>query len=163
MTLKSINRIMYGIIILFCVTPFLFLVYANMTATMQSITLVELLQSNAVITLQMLSIFLLPLAAYLLKLKWDYFNQESELESSQVLYTSIVIIMLAMFMLNNIVHGFLMLILLVFITKYYSISVKNVYQTLKKMGYKGLLKTFSGELVLVVLSILVGIMIRQFI
>lgn len=63
MSQKLMNRMIYGVIILFCVTPFLFFLYINTTATMQSVTIVDLLQTTPVLTLQMLAIFLLPLAA----------------------------------------------------------------------------------------------------
>ena len=76
MSEKLMNRMIYGVIILFCLTPFLFLFYMNITASMQSVTMVDLLQTTPVLTLQMLAIFLLPLAGYLIKLKWEKVQEE---------------------------------------------------------------------------------------
>lgn len=153
MSQKLMNRMIYGIIILFCLTPFLFFLYINTTATMQSVTIVDLLQTTPALTLQMLAIFLLPLAAYLLKLKWD---KVGDTESQHIFYASIALLMVALFTLNNIVHGFLLLILLFFVTKYFSISIKGALATFKDVKFA--LSTYSGEIFLLVVSVIVGLM-----
>lgn len=158
MSEKLIKRIIYGIIFLFCATPFLFFLYVNTTATMQSISMVDLLKITPVLTLQMVAIFLLPLAAYLLKLKWD---KMEEVGSGHILYMSTALLMIVLFMLNNTVHGFLLLILLFFVTKYFKISFKEVLDMLKDPKF--MVTTFSGELFMLVVSVLVGLTLRRFI
>ena len=158
MSQKILNRMIYGIMIVFCITPFLFLFYLNLTANSQSISLVELVRNNSIITVQMLSIFLLPLAAYILKLKWDKVQEEGE---QKALYVSVALLMLSMFLLNNIVHGFLALILLVIITKSYKISLKEVFTSLTH-SWKSSLMTYSGELTILVLSMFIGMILRRF-
>lgn len=148
----------YGIMIVFCITPFLFLFYLNLTANSQSISLIELIRNNAMITVQMLSIFLLPLAAYILKLKWDKAQDEG---GHEALYISVALLMLSMFLLNNIVHGFLALILLVVITKSYKISLKEIFTSLTH-SWKSSLMTYSGELTILVFSTIVGMILRGF-
>lgn len=156
MSQKLMNRMIYGVIILFCVTPFLFFLYINTTATMQSVTIVDLLQTTPVLTLQMLAIFLLPLAAYLLKMKWDKVEGS---ESQHIIYASIALLMVALFTLNNLVHGFLLLILLFFVTKYFHISIKQALTTFKKP--KLAFTTYSGEIFLLVVSVFVGLMMNR--
>ncbi|XJS10437.1 hypothetical protein ACF3NG_09920 [Aerococcaceae bacterium WGS1372] len=156
MSEKMLNRMIYGIIIVFCATPFLFLFYLNLTANLQNTSLVELLRTNAIITVQMLSIFLLPLAAYILKMKWDKVQDE---ESHHVLYISIALLMLSMFLLNNMVHGLLVLILLIFVTKYYRISIKEIFVPYTN-NWKSTLITYSGELTILVLSMIIGVVLR---
>lgn len=158
MSQKILNRMIYGIMIVFCITPFLFLFYLNLTANSQSISLIELIRNNAMITVQMLSIFLLPLAAYILKLKWDKAQDEG---GHEALYISVALLMLSMFLLNNIVHGFLALILLVVITKSYKISLKEIFTSLTH-SWKSSLMTYSGELTILVFSTIVGMILRGF-
>lgn len=157
MSQKVLNRMIYGMIIVFCVTPFLFLFYLNITANLQDTTLVELLRTNAAVTVQMLSIFLLPLSAYILKLKWDRAQEEGLYDG---LYISVALVMISMFMLNNIVHGFLALILLVIVTKSYRISLKAVFASLTN-NWKMTLVAYSGELTLLVFSVIIGMMLRS--
>lgn len=157
MSQKVLNRMIYGMIIVFCVTPFLFLFYLNITANLQDTTLVELLRTNAAVTVQMLSIFLLPLSAYILKLKWDRTQEEGLYDG---LYISVALVMISMFMLNNIVHGFLALILLVIVTKSYRISLKAVFASLTN-NWKMTLVAYSGELTLLVFSVIIGMMLRS--
>lgn len=131
MSKKLMNRMIYGVIILFCLTPFLFLFYMNITASMQSVTMVDLLQTTPVLTLQMLAIFLLPLAGYLIKLKWDKVQEE---ESQHIFYASIALLMIALFILNNVVHGLLLLILLFFVTKLFQFRSKKPSQHLNNQS-----------------------------
>ena len=131
MSEKLMNRMIYGVIILFCLTPFLFLFYMNITASMQSVTMVDLLQTTPVLTLQMLAIFLLPLAGYLIKLKWDKVQEE---ESQHIFYASISLLMIALFILNNVVHGLLLLILLFFVTKLFQFRSKKPSQHLNNQS-----------------------------
>ena len=156
MSEKLMNRMIYGVIILFCLTPFLFLFYMNITASMQSVTMVDLLQTTPVLTLQMLAIFLLPLAGYLIKLKWDKVQEE---ESQHIFYASISLLMIALFILNNVVHGLLLLILLFFVTKHSSISIKKSFATFKQPKFA--LTTYSGEIFMLVVSIMIQLMMNR--
>lgn len=128
----------------------------NITASMQSVTMVDLLQTTPVLTLQMLAIFLLPLAGYLIKLKWDKVQDE---ESQHIFYASIALLMIALFMLNNVVHGLLLLILLFFVTKHFSISIKKAFVTFKQPKFA--LATYSGEIFMLVVSIMIQLMMNR--
>ena len=118
--------------------------------------MVDLLQTTPVLNLQMLAIFLLPLAGYLIKLKWDKVQDE---ESQHIFYASIALLMIALFMLNNVVHGFLLLILLFFVTKYFAISIKKAFATFKQPKFA--LATYSGEIFMLVVSIMIQLMMNR--
>lgn len=153
---KRLNQILYGIIILFCATPFVFFFYINNMANSQNLSLAETLQSNPMLTLQMFAIFLLPLAAYLLKLKWEKVVKENKVS---LFYLSVLLLMIGLFLAGHTLHGILLFVFLILMTRHYSFSLNEIVKLLKLN--RSFISNFSGELFMIIISVFISIMFSR--
>lgn len=148
MTKKNINRMITGIVILFLAVPFIFLAYINTNANRLGLDFQTYLTQAPLMTIQLLSVFLLPISAFILKSKWDNIKRE---DNPNELYISVILIMISQFILGNTIYGLLFTVLFVIVTRYYMIQISHAFSNFKNIRH--FLTTFSGEIVIVSLSV----------
>lgn len=156
MTKKNLSRLITGIVILMAIVPFIFVVYLNQLSTSAGSHLADYLAQNPLMNLQMIATFLMPFYGLILKTKWDKLKEQAHDYADHYLYLSTVFLMFGQFILGNIFYGILFIIVLVFVTRIYSIGIVQAFKSLKSPSR--FLKSFAGELVIVILSIMLQIM-----
>lgn len=150
----SVKNVMNMVILLFSVTPFLFVFFLNMQLSDSGKSIEYLLSTSPIVSIQLISVCLVAFMAYILKVR----KKTIELNKDSIVpYISFSFILIALLFLGNVTYVGLMIVVLYM---YHSKRALNLKKIDIKNGINHLLSVkLIGEYIILICSILIRLLI----